>query len=81
MMLTLSNAVDHDHDIVGHALSAAHDDDDDGDNDKDLYLHLPKKTEREFEQISASLKLGFVFECIGQIAGRNSVIVLSANRD
>ena len=33
-MMSLSNAVDHDHDIGGHALSAAHDDDD-GDNEKD----------------------------------------------
>ena len=34
-MMSLSNLVDHDHDIGGHALSAAHDDDD-GDNDNDL---------------------------------------------
>ena len=41
-MMTLSNAVDHDHDIGGHALSAAHDD---GDNDKDLYFNLSKTSQ------------------------------------
>ena len=34
-MMSLSNLVDNDHDIGGHAVSAAHDDDD-GDNDNDL---------------------------------------------
>ena len=35
-MMSVSNLVDNDHDIGGHAVSAAHDDDDDGDNDNDL---------------------------------------------
>ena len=60
MMMTLSNAVDPDHGIVGHAWSAAHDDDDDGDNDKDLYLQLSKtpqnKKKREVEKGNLELE-------------------------
>ena len=39
-MMSLSNAADHDHDIGGHALSAAHDDC--GNNDKGFHLNLSK---------------------------------------
>ena len=57
-MMPLSNAVDHDHDIGGHALSAAHDDDD-GDNDKDLYLNLSNTNKNaRLTQITSSLNLG-----------------------
>ena len=56
-MMSLSNSVDHDHDIGGHVSSAAHDDDN-GDNNKDLYLNLSRTKNHEVEQITSSLNLG-----------------------